>query len=319
LIPSLTLFPKGRPPRRLRGGEGPPDHHRPRRAPRPRPPVATISPRPSSAPWPGPPPRPRSPSAATPVAARPAPRSSPRRPHLAGHAPEPQPQLGPARHGGVRAGPEPLRRHPARLAGPLHRRHEPAPRRPHDERSRESPDPALDVDVWMLPPAASTSAVRSARRSPPPTCSGRTAPMSTTPGRRSTRRSCAGASDPRVARIFIFAGPKVEMCENATATAPGCARSGRGGGTTPHFHVRLHCPPGAQDCAAQDPVPPATAATEARQWQGQHPEPAAGRPERPRGRAPARPLLCGSAGPVQGPCWRATEPLGLSAFPGRPR
>jgi penicillin-insensitive murein endopeptidase len=72
--------------------------------------------------------------------------------------------------------------------------------------------------------------------------------------------------DPRVARIFIFAGAKAEMCANATGDRSWLGKVRPWWGHNTHFHIRLHCPPGATDCAAQDPVPPGDGCAEAQEW-----------------------------------------------------
>ena len=74
------------------------------------------------------------------------------------------------------------------------------------------------------------------------------------------------AEDPRVARIFIFAGAKVEMCENATGDRSWLRKIRPWYGHNEHFHIRLDCPPGASACAAQDPIPPGDGCDEARGW-----------------------------------------------------
>ncbi|TNC74210.1 penicillin-insensitive murein endopeptidase [Rubellimicrobium roseum] len=76
----------------------------------------------------------------------------------------------------------------------------------------------------------------------------------------------AAAQDPRVARIFVFAGAKAAMCETATGDRSWLAKVRPWWGHNTHFHVRLHCPPGTPGCAAQDPVPPGDGCEEARQW-----------------------------------------------------
>lgn len=77
----------------------------------------------------------------------------------------------------------------------------------------------------------------------------------------------AAASDPRVDRIFIFAGAKVAMCDSATSDRSWLAKVRPYWGHNTHFHVRLRCPAGARDCTAQDPIPAGDGCAEARQWQ----------------------------------------------------
>ncbi len=76
----------------------------------------------------------------------------------------------------------------------------------------------------------------------------------------------AAASDPRVARIFIFAGAKVEMCRNATGDRSWLQKVRPWYGHNYHFHVRLNCPAGSTVCAPQDPPPPGDGCAEAVSW-----------------------------------------------------
>ncbi|SEN74691.1 penicillin-insensitive murein endopeptidase [Loktanella fryxellensis] len=76
----------------------------------------------------------------------------------------------------------------------------------------------------------------------------------------------AAASDPRVARIFIFAGAKVEMCRNATGDRSWLQKVRPWYGHNYHFHVRLNCPRGSTVCAPQDPPPAGDGCAEAVAW-----------------------------------------------------
>ncbi len=126
----------------------------------------------------------------------------------------------------------------------------------------------LDVDVWMLPPQRldlsrqereDISSIDMQR------AEGAYVNDRWTPQHEALLRQAA--SDPRVARIFVFAGAKVAMCDSATGDRSWLAKVRPWWGHNTHFHVRLHCPPGARDCAPQDPVPPGDGCDEARQWQ----------------------------------------------------
>ena len=55
----------------------------------------------------------------------------------------------------------------------------------------------------------------------------------------------AAASDPRVARIFIFPGAKVKMCNDETGDRSWLRKIRPWYGHHYHFHVRLACPSGA--------------------------------------------------------------------------
>ncbi|MEM6564611.1 MAG: penicillin-insensitive murein endopeptidase [Pseudomonadota bacterium] len=76
----------------------------------------------------------------------------------------------------------------------------------------------------------------------------------------------AAASDPRVARIFIFPGAKVKLCESATGDRTWLRKIRPWFGHHYHFHVRLSCPPGARGCVEQTPPPPGDGCDDAQQW-----------------------------------------------------
>ena len=76
----------------------------------------------------------------------------------------------------------------------------------------------------------------------------------------------AAARDPRVARIFIFPGAKVWMCDNETGDRSYLRNIRPWYGHHYHFHVRLSCPAGSPGCESQDRPPAGDGCDEARQW-----------------------------------------------------
>nr|WP_245639405.1 penicillin-insensitive murein endopeptidase [Rubellimicrobium mesophilum] len=74
------------------------------------------------------------------------------------------------------------------------------------------------------------------------------------------------AEDPRVARIFLFPGAKVHMCQTATGDRSWLRKIRPWFGHNDHFHVRLNCPAGASGCADQDPIPAGDGCAEAQTW-----------------------------------------------------
>lgn len=76
----------------------------------------------------------------------------------------------------------------------------------------------------------------------------------------------AAASDPRVARIFIFPGAKVELCKTATGDRSWLHKIRPWYGHHYHFHVRLACPSGAKGCVDQSPPPAGDGCAEAQKW-----------------------------------------------------
>ncbi|MFV2051346.1 penicillin-insensitive murein endopeptidase [Aliiroseovarius sp. YM-037] len=76
----------------------------------------------------------------------------------------------------------------------------------------------------------------------------------------------AAASDPAVARIFIFPGAKVQMCNDETGDRRWLRKVRPWYGHHYHFHVRLACPRGASGCVDQNPPPPGDGCAVAQQW-----------------------------------------------------
>ncbi|MBV0913413.1 penicillin-insensitive murein endopeptidase [Anianabacter salinae] len=76
----------------------------------------------------------------------------------------------------------------------------------------------------------------------------------------------AAASDPAVARIFVFAGAKVQMCNDEKGDRSWLAKIRPWWGHHYHFHVRLACPAGAPGCIDQAPPPPGDGCDDAQQW-----------------------------------------------------
>lgn len=114
----------------------------------------------------------------------------------------------------------------------------------------------LDADIWMLPPnrlnlsrqeREDLSSIRMDRRD------GAYATEDfTTQHMEIIKRA---AQDPRVARIFIFGGGKVALCDWATGDRTWLRKIRPWAGHNYHFHVRLNCPAGAGYCQDQDPPP----------------------------------------------------------------
>ncbi len=125
----------------------------------------------------------------------------------------------------------------------------------------------LDADIWMLPPKRldltpnereNISSI-SMRRS-----SGAFTNSRWTPQHEAILR--AAASDPRVARIFVFPGAKVAMCNSATGDRSWLNKIRPWWGHHYHFHVRLNCPAGNTGCTDQAPPPPGDGCAEAQGW-----------------------------------------------------
>ncbi|MCG3269150.1 penicillin-insensitive murein endopeptidase [Yoonia sp. I 8.24] len=125
----------------------------------------------------------------------------------------------------------------------------------------------LDADIWMLPPTRLdlTAAERenlssiSMRRN-----AGAYTNDNWTPQHEAILR--AAASDPRVARIFVFPGAKVAMCNSATGDRSWLNKIRPWWGHHYHFHVRLNCPDGATGCTDQAPPPAGDGCADAQRW-----------------------------------------------------
>lgn len=125
----------------------------------------------------------------------------------------------------------------------------------------------LDADIWMLPPNSlslsasereSISSIQMDRRS------GAYVNDNWSPQHEAILR--AAAMDPRVNRIFVFPGAKVEMCANATGDRDWLHKIRPWYGHNFHFHVRLNCPPGARNCESQADIPPGDGCADAQEW-----------------------------------------------------
>jgi len=76
----------------------------------------------------------------------------------------------------------------------------------------------------------------------------------------------AAAQDRRVARIFIFPGAKVQMCNDETGSKAWLRKVRPWWGHHYHMHVRLKCPRGATACIDQAPPPPGNGCADAEKW-----------------------------------------------------
>ncbi|EAQ03273.1 penicillin-insensitive murein endopeptidase [Pseudooceanicola batsensis HTCC2597] len=125
----------------------------------------------------------------------------------------------------------------------------------------------LDADIWMLPPKR-LDLSRSERENISSISLRRAKGAYTndnwTPQHHEVLK--AAASDPRVARIFVFPGAKVKMCNEATGDRSWLRKIRPWYGHHYHFHVRLKCPRGAAGCVDQAAPPPGDGCADAEQW-----------------------------------------------------
>lgn len=125
----------------------------------------------------------------------------------------------------------------------------------------------LDVDIWMYPPRRldlsrterenlSSISVRSADQ--------RSVNSNWTFAHHRVLR--AAARDPSVARIFVTAPVKLQMCKDEAGNRAYLRKIRPWWGHHYHFHVRMNCPRGARGCQEQDPIPAGDGCKDAVWW-----------------------------------------------------
>lgn len=135
---------------------------------------------------------------------------------------------------------------------------------PADHRSHQL---GLDADIWMLP--ADNLNLTAAQREKISSVSLRRAKGAYTNDnwtRAHFEIIKAAAKDPRTARMFIFPGAKVRMCNEEKGDRSWLRKVRPWWGHYAHIHVRLKCPDGAAGCVNQPPPPPGDGCAEAQEW-----------------------------------------------------
>ena len=125
----------------------------------------------------------------------------------------------------------------------------------------------LDADIWLRP--AENLQLSSKAREQLSSISLRRANGAFTNDKWTAQHHAlvkAAASDPRVARIFIFPGAKVKMCNDEKGDRSWLRKVRPWWGHHYHFHVRLSCPSGSSACVNQNPPPPGDGCAEAQGW-----------------------------------------------------
>ncbi|PZX10775.1 penicillin-insensitive murein endopeptidase [Celeribacter halophilus] len=125
----------------------------------------------------------------------------------------------------------------------------------------------LDADIWMLP-ATQLDLTRAERESLSSISTRRAAGAYVNDNWTRAHHEIlkAAASDPRVARIFVFPGAKVQMCKDETGDKSWLRKIRPWWGHHYHFHVRLNCPKGDSSCVDQAPPPPGDGCDDAQDW-----------------------------------------------------
>lgn len=125
----------------------------------------------------------------------------------------------------------------------------------------------LDADIWMRPGYARELS-RAERRSigtfSVVAADRRNLNDSWTPGHAALLR--AAAQDPAVARIFVNAAIKAQLCRDAGAERDWLGKIRPWWGHDSHFHVRLSCPADAEGCENQTAPPPGDGCDASLDW-----------------------------------------------------
>jgi penicillin-insensitive murein endopeptidase len=125
----------------------------------------------------------------------------------------------------------------------------------------------LDADIWMLPPnRLNLSAKERESLSSISMQSANGAYVNGSWTRAHHEILKAAAKDKAVARIFVFPGAKVQMCNDEKGDRSWLRKIRPWWGHHYHFHVRLACPRGARGCVDQEPPPPGDGCQDAAQW-----------------------------------------------------
>ena len=125
----------------------------------------------------------------------------------------------------------------------------------------------LDIDIWMLP-ADNLRLSRNQRENISSISMRRAkgAYVNSNWTRAHHEVLKAAAKDKRVARIFVFPGAKVQMCNDEKGNRAWLRKIRPWYGHHYHFHVRLTCPRGARGCVNQDPPPRGDGCADAQKW-----------------------------------------------------
>jgi penicillin-insensitive murein endopeptidase len=126
----------------------------------------------------------------------------------------------------------------------------------------------LDADIWMLPPQSlSLSTAQREKISSISMRRAKGAYVNDSWTRAHHNILKAAAKDPRTARIFVFPGAKVQMCDDEKGDRGYLRKIRPWYGHHYHFHVRLSCPKGLRGCVDQQAPPAGDGCAEAREWQ----------------------------------------------------
>jgi penicillin-insensitive murein endopeptidase len=143
----------------------------------------------------------------------------------------------------------------------------------------------LDADIWMLP--ATNLNLSASQRENLSSISMRRAKgayVNSSWTRQHHNILKAAAKDKAVARIFVFPGAKVQMCKDEKGDRKWLNKIRPWWGHHYHFHVRLACPRGDNQCKDQAPPPAGDGCADAEKWVHDilNPPPPSNTPVKPR-------------------------------------
>lgn len=145
----------------------------------------------------------------------------------------------------------------------------------------------MDVDIWMRPAVnLSLSTSERERISSISMQRSKGAYVNSDWTRAQHEIIKAAAQDPAVARIFVFPGAKVQMCNDETGDRAWLRKVRPWWGHHAHFHVRLKCPGGSGKCENQAPPPAGDGCADAQKWVDDILNPPPPRPRDPNAPAP---------------------------------
>jgi penicillin-insensitive murein DD-endopeptidase len=152
----------------------------------------------------------------------------------------------------------------------------------------------LDADIWLTPmPSRRLSVAEREEISATDVVAadGNAVDEAWTPQHR--RLLEAFSREPQVARIFVNAAIKRELCHEAGSDRGWLTKIRPWWGHSEHFHIRISCPAGQPECRDQAPPPPGDGCGKELDWwftrEARHPA-----------RGPAKPLLMADLPPACG-------------------
>jgi penicillin-insensitive murein endopeptidase len=147
----------------------------------------------------------------------------------------------------------------------------------------------LDADIWMLP-ANDLTLSRNARENLSSISMRRDkgAFVNSSWTRAHHNILKAAAKDKKVARIFVFPGAKVQMCNDEKGNRAWLRKIRPWYGHHYHFHVRLSCPKGLKGCENQAPPPAGDGCADAQKWVDDIINPPPAKPRDPNAPAPKK-------------------------------